>query len=220
MAENVARGQIAAPDRTTRAGWLRRECGTNRFTVRLNLSFGQMAPSTHGRPGGVAHSEWADPALVRPGRRPASPRLRNGRFWRKLPTRHLTLVTPKPPFEATVGGWRGVAQSLYNHRARMTTTESTVSTRLCKTRPRPRSLSLSLPCRVPFRAACRAAYGVVCKLPCTVEDACPGPRGLAGQGGAPRTARPALRCAVKPPSQPGRGTPGLRPPPPLAGVWS
>ena len=117
MAENAARGLIAAPDRTTRAGWLRRECGSNRFTVRLNLSFGQMAPSTHGRPGGVAHSEWAEPALVRPGRRPASPRLRIGRFWRKLPTRHLTLVTPKPPFEATVGGWRGVAQSLYNHRA-------------------------------------------------------------------------------------------------------
>ena len=88
---------------------------------------------------------------MRPGRRPASPRLRNGRFWRKLPTRHLTLVTPKPPFEATVGGWRGVAQSLYNHRARTTTTESTVSTRLCKTPPRPRSLSLSgaVPCGVP-----------------------------------------------------------------------
>ena len=49
-----------------------RECGSKRFTVRLNLGFGQMAGATHGRQGGVVRSEWAGPALVRPGRRPAS----------------------------------------------------------------------------------------------------------------------------------------------------
>ena len=39
-------------------------------------------------------SEWAGPALVRPGRRPASPRLRNGCFWWKLPTRLPWTGTP------------------------------------------------------------------------------------------------------------------------------
>ena len=70
-----------------------RECWSKRFTVRLNLSVWADG-RRHSRPGGVVRSEWAGPALVRPGRRPASPRLRNGCFWWKLPTRPPWTGTP------------------------------------------------------------------------------------------------------------------------------
>ena len=81
-----------------------RECGSKRFTVRLNLSFGQMTGASHGQPGGVVRSEWAGPVLWRPMRRPTSPRLRNGRFSRICPICHLPLLHWNPTIRPAAGG--------------------------------------------------------------------------------------------------------------------